>query len=172
MDIEPDSKDWTWVLDETCNECGFVAGAVAPTEVSGRVLADLPRWEAVLARVEARDRPDPVVWSPTEYACHVRDVFVVFGDRVRLMLAEDDPAFPNWDQDATALEEDYAEQLPSEVSTQLLAAGRAVAAEFDAVPDDAWERTGRRSNGSVFTIGSLARYFLHDVVHHLHDVRG
>jgi hypothetical protein len=112
------------------------------------------------------------VWSPTEYACHVRDVFVVFGDRVRLMLAENDPAFPNWDQDATALEEDYAEQLPSEVSTQLVAAGRAVAAEFDAVPDDAWERTGRRSNGSVFTIESLSRYFLHDVIHHLHDVRG
>jgi hypothetical protein len=33
-------------------------------------------------------------------------------------------------------------------------------------------RTGRRSNGSVFTVASLSQYFLHDVVHHLWDVTG
>ena len=172
MDIEPDTKDWTWVLSETCPECGLTAAAVAPTEVAGRVLADLPRWETVLTRVEARVRPAPTTWSPSEYACHVRDVFVMFEGRLRLMLEEDDPLFANWDQDETALAEDYAAQLPSEVSTQLVAAGRAIAATFAAVPDDAWERTGRRSNGSVFTVTTLAQYFLHDVVHHLHDVQG
>jgi len=172
VDIEPDTKDWTWVLSETCPECGLTAAAVAPTEVAGRVLADLPRWETVLTRVEARVRPAPTTWSPSEYACHVRDVFVMFEGRLRLMLEEDDPLFANWDQDETALAEDYAAQLPSEVSTQLVAAGRAIAATFAAVPDDAWERTGRRSNGSVFTVTTLAQYFLHDVVHHLHDVRG
>lgn len=31
-------------------------------------------------------------------------------------------------------------------------------------------RPGRRSNGSVFTVRTLGQYFLHDVVHHLHDV--
>jgi hypothetical protein len=29
-----------------------------------------------------------------------------------------------------------------------------------------------RSNGSEFTVESLGRYHLHDVVHHLHDVTG
>ena len=48
----------------------------------------------------------------------------------------------------------------------------ATAAAFDEVPHDAWERTGRRSNGSFFTVRTLGQYFLHDVVHHLHDVRG
>ena len=33
-----------------------------------------------------------------------------------------------------------------------------------------WDRPGRRSNGSVFTVDTLARYHLHDVEHHLHDV--
>ncbi|MHB8274233.1 MAG: hypothetical protein ACYDC9_05635 [Dermatophilaceae bacterium] len=42
-------------------------------------------------------------------------------------------------------------------------AGRQVAARL---------RTGRRSNGSVFTIETLGQYILHDVAHHLHDVRG
>ena len=35
---------------------------------------------------------------------------------------------------------------------------------------DEWQRPGRRSDGAEFTIDSLARYLLHDVVHHLHDV--
>lgn len=172
MDIEPDTKDWTWVLDVPCPECGLAAGDVPPTEVGSRVRADLPRWEAVLARPEARDRPDPATWSPTEYACHVRDVFTIFGERVRLMLDQDDPQFANWNQDDTAVADDYASQDPAVVAAQLVAAGEVVAGVFDSVPAGAWGRTGRRDDGSVFSAATLAQYFLHDIVHHLHDVRG
>ncbi|MBD8607970.1 DinB family protein [Aeromicrobium sp. CFBP 8757] len=172
MDIEPDTKDWTWVLERPCPACGFDAAQVDPTAVADRVLDVLPRWRHVLGRVEARERPAPATWSPLEYACHVRDVFVVFDRRVRLMLDGDDPEFENWDQDVTAIQDDYAVQLPSEVASQLDVAGRAVAETFAAVPDDAWSRTGRRGNGSVFTVATLSTYFLHDVVHHLHDVHG
>jgi len=43
-------------------------------------------------------------------------------------------------------------------------------APLDTVSGDAWERRGIRSNGSQFTVATLAVYFLHDVEHHLHDV--
>ena len=33
-----------------------------------------------------------------------------------------------------------------------------------------WERTGRRSNGDLFTVQTLGVYHLHDVTHHLWDV--
>ncbi len=49
-------------------------------------------------------------------------------------------------------------------------AAGAVAERYDAVAGVAWQRPGRRSNGSVFTIESLGRYRLHDVVHHRWDV--
>ena len=172
MQIEPDTKDWTWVLEQPCPECGFVAADIAPAEVADQVLETLPRWQAVLERADAAERPTAGTWSPTEYACHVRDVFTVFGGRVDLMLEHDDPAFEDWDQDATAVEDDYAAQPPSAVAPQLDEAGRSVARTFAAVPVDAWGRTGRRSNGSAFTVATLAQYFLHDVAHHLHDVRG
>ena len=32
------------------------------------------------------------------------------------------------------------------------------------------ERTGLRSDGAHFTVDSFARYFLHDIEHHLWDV--
>ena len=170
MTIEPDTKDWTWVLGERCNECGLAAGDVDTREVAARTRADLPRWAAALARPDARSRPAPGVWSPTEYACHVRDVFVLFNQSLQLMLTEDDPLFGNWNQDDTAIADDYASQDPAPVAAELVPAGEALAAAFDEVPSDAWDRTGRRDDGSEFTVATFAQYFLHDVVHHLHDI--
>ncbi len=171
MTIEPDTKDWTWVLDRPCPECGYDAATTDPSGVGDAVRAAVPRWQAALARPDARRRPQPTVWSPLEYGAHVRDVLRIFDERLRLMLAQDDPLFANWDQDATAVAERYDLQDPAVVSDELAAAAAVIAADFDAVPADAWDRPGRRSNGSVFTVASFAVYFLHDVVHHLWDVR-
>jgi len=77
MTVEPDGKDWTWVLDRRCPECGYDASRVAATDVATR---------------------------------------------------------------------------------------------FDTVVGESWQRTGRRSDGASFTVDTFARYFLHDIVHHLHDV--
>lgn len=172
MAISPDTKDWTWVLTEPCPECGLAAGDLAPTDIGRRVRDDLPRWQAVLAKPDAGVRPNGEIWSPTEYACHVRDVFTLFAERLDLILTEDDPQFANWDQDVAAIESDYAAQSAPAVSDELVAAGTRAAAAFDAVPADAWGRPGRRSNGAVFTARTLGQYFLHDVVHHLYDVDG
>jgi len=172
VDIEPDTKDWTWVLDQACAECGLAAGDVPPTEIAHRVQADLPRWSAVLERADARERPAPSTWSPTEYACHVRDVHVLFAERMRLMLDQDGPHFANWDQDETALADDYASQDPATVATQLVEAGEGMVELLGSIPDDAWDRTGFRSDGSEFTVATLSQYYLHDIAHHLHDVRG
>ena len=87
------------------------------------------------------------------------------------MLETDDPLFANWDQDAAALEDGYASQDPTVVAQELAEAGEAAAGRFDGVGQAQWERPGRRSNGSVFTVRTLGTYFLHDVVHHLWDVR-
>ena len=123
-----------------------------------------------LRRPDAGDRPRPDVWSVLEYGCHVRDVCRVFDQRLRLMLAQDDPFFPNWDQDATALAQRYWTQNPAVVTAALSEAADTIARTFKSVDVDQWSRPGRRSNGTVFTVHSLARYFLHDLVHHLHDV--
>jgi len=172
MPIVPDTKDWTWVLLEECPECGFVAAEFPPDAVADRVRADLPRWTAVLARADARQRPDESTWSPTEYACHVRDVFGIFAERARLILETDEPHFANWNQDDTAIADDYAAQDPAAVSEQLVAAGLSNAELWAGVHADAWGRRGFRSDGAVFTTATLSQYFMHDVVHHLHDVRG
>jgi len=171
-DIPPDLKDWTWVLQKPCPECGFDAGAVPGDQVASTLRAFAARWPAVLGRSEVRARPMPQVWSPLEYGCHVRDVCRVFGSRVNLLRSQADPTFENWDQDVTAIDDGYGAQDPAVVSAELSVAAEAAALAFDAVGAGEWERIGRRSDGSVFTIETLGQYFLHDVTHHLHDVRG
>lgn len=172
MPIEPDTKNWTWVLDRSCPECGFDPGLVSAATLPEQLRDNVASWAAVLDRPSVRIRPDESTWSPLEYAAHVRDVFLVFQTRLDAMLTETDPEFENWDQDATAVESRYGEQDPARVSGELVAAGDALADAFERVPTEAVSRTGRRSNGSRFTVETLGRYLLHDVIHHRWDVSG
>jgi hypothetical protein len=170
--VPGDRKDWTWVLERSCPDCGLDPGAIDVADVPAVVRANASRWQAVLARSDVRRRPAPDVWSPLEYACHVRDVFRLFDTRLGLMLDHDDPRFADWNQDETAIADRYHEQDPDVVAAELASAADAVAASFAAVADDQWDRVGRRSDGAVFTVRSFARYFVHDPVHHLADVGG
>lgn len=167
---EPDTKDWTWTITRRCDECGTDASDLSPQDIAAALRATLPRWAEVLRREDVARRDEPASWSPLEYAAHVRDVFKVMHYRLDLMYMEDEPTFPDWDQDATAVEDDYAHQSPQVVATQLAAAGRGLADAFDAVLNRDLHRRGLRGNGSEFTIQTLARYAWHDVAHHLHDI--
>lgn len=169
--IEPETKDWTVVVTDGCSECGFDPHVPVP-DIGSRLRTTIPQWSAVLARPDATVRPQPTVWSPLEYACHVRDVCRVFRERLDLMRAQDDPPFPDWDQDGAAVRDRYFAQDPATVVEQYADEAEAAAAAFDSLMPDEYGRPGRRSNGSTFTIETLGVYFLHDIEHHVHDVTG
>ncbi len=169
--ITPDNKDWTWVLERPCPECGFDARDldVAATPTLVRDLAH--SWVEVLARPDVAVRTSPDKWSDLEYACHVRDVFRVFDRRLAMMIAEDGAHFDNWDQDATAVEERYETQDPEVVAGEMISAADTLAQRFSQVDGDVWAHRGVRSNGSEFSVITFAQYLAHDVIHHLWDVR-
>lgn len=170
MSIEPDSKDWTWVLGERCAECGFDASALDLQRVPQAIRDNAVLWEVVLGTDDAAVRPQANIWSPLEYACHVRDVNSIFAERLGQMLNENNPTFANWDQDETAITDDYGSQDPAVVAPAVREGADAVAAAYEVVDGGQWQRGGVRSNGSAFTVDTLARYHLHDLVHHAHDV--
>lgn len=169
MEIEPDTKDWTWVLDRPCPECGLDTSTFDHDAIPAMLRENAAAWQEVLLRPDATTRPTPTTWSPLEYGAHVRDVCRVYAERLHLMLTRDAPHYPNWDQDETAVEERYAEQDPAVVARELAAAADTLATAFAAVTGEQWERTGSRSDGAHFTVDTFARYFVHDPVHHLHD---
>jgi hypothetical protein len=170
MNIVPDTKDWTWVLQRECPECGFDASTTPHIEVASLIRDNARGWQELFGSgMELRERPRADVWSPLEYACHVRDVFTLYHYRLGLMLTEDDPQFPNWDQDETAVAEKYGEQDPEQVIVDLRLAAETLASAFARLGDEQWERTGSRSDGAEFTVDTFARYLVHDPIHHLYD---
>lgn len=170
MTITPDTKDWTWILQRPCPECGFQSQSVDHDRVGELLRANVAHWPATLSGPAATARQRPDRWSALEYGCHVRDVCRLFRERLDLMLTRENPPFPNWEQDETALENAYDQQDPATVAGDLADAAEKLAQAFDNVTE--WDRTGRRSDGAQFTVDTFARYFLHDVVHHRYDVTG
>lgn len=178
MAIVGDDKDWTWVINTPCPECGFVASAHDPASTAAMVRTHAEVWESALCgersqTADPRIRSRVDMWSPLEYACHVRDVCRIYNERLLRMLHEDDPLYENWDQDATAIADRYAAQEPHEVADELQAAAQTLAGSLDAVAGRGgavWDRVGRRSDGALFTITTFLQYFMHDLVHHLWDI--
>jgi hypothetical protein len=173
MTIVPDTKDWTWVLERPCPECRFDTSSFAFRELPALIASNVAGWQQVLSRPgdhATRRRGD--AWSPLEYGCHVRDVHRLYDYRLSLMLAQDDPLFPNWDQDETAVADQYGSQDPVTVAAELAEAAGAIASSFAAVQPSQLSRSGRRGDGAHFTVETFGRYFIHDPVHHLWDVTG
>jgi hypothetical protein len=167
-----DDKDWTWVLRDLCTECGFEAASMNLADLAEYTRIVVAAFVVALVQPDVAERPAPDVWSPLEYACHVRDVCTRFDERLHLMLTQDDPLWANWDQDETAIESRYWEQDPTTVAKELALAAVQIVTSFSVVEGDQWQRPGRRSDGAEFTVDTLARYFMHDLVHHVQDVGG
>lgn len=163
-----DDRDWTFVLEAGCPECGYRLHD--PVTTSERLRAAAASWGGVLQRPAVDERPQPDVWSPLEYACHSRDLIRVLGDRVEAILREDLPTFADFDGEAEAVELQYWAQDPTAVAQEIASRTEVTVATLERVDD--WERAGLRGDGRRFTVGQLCQYLLHDVEHHLHDVAG
>ena len=169
MDVEPDTKDWPWVLAEKCPECGVDAGRLGGTDVPN--CSGTP---VVGGRRCSRARQRPLGSGRTagrrlntramsETAC------MVYAGRLARMLAEEAPRFADWDQNVAGA--GYAHEDPQSVAVELRAAAGDFANLLDEVPASAWHRPGVRSDGATFTVDTLARYLARGVLHHLWDVR-
>lgn len=168
--ITPDDKNWTWVLERACPECGFDPASHPRERIGAEIRALAPVYDELLRRDRVNERPAAQVWSALEYGCHVRDVFELFLHRLNLMLEQDAPQFANWDQDETAVADRYDLQDADEVRGRLVSAAADLADRFDSVTGDQWKRTGFRSDGRAFTVETFGTYLLHDPIHHVWDI--
>ncbi|ATQ30271.1 hypothetical protein CS378_17000 [Rhodococcus ruber] len=168
---DPDTRDWTFVLDGGCPECGYTLHD--PTTTGERLRSCVPRWQAVLRRPNVAERPAPKVWSALEYASHARDLIVVLGQRVQAMITDNTPTFADYDGEAEAIRRRFWAADPADVARQIALRTDETVEIIEIIEGvEDWRRDGLRSDGRRFTIVQLSQYLLHDVEHHLHDVAG
>jgi len=171
----PDGSDLA-APEDPCPECGFDGEAVA--DVAAEIDALGRKFAAPLTRylpgedgpALLRTRPEPGVWSPLEYACHVRDVLRLFEERTRAMVAEPGVAFGWWDHEAAVTDDAYNDEEPADVATAIADGTSRYAETLRGLSPSDWEATGERRGGEVFTVDSLARYGLHEAKHHQLDI--
>ena len=173
MPIEPDSKDWTWVLERPCPECGFDASTFPAAGVAALIRSNAVAWERLLWAVDdLRRRPGDGRWSTLEYACQSAMSAASMTNASNSCSTTTIPLMPTGTRTPPRPEDDYNAQDPSTVATELRSAAHGLAEAFDQVEGAQWQRTGRRSDGARFTVDSFSRYLVHDPVHHLFDVTG
>jgi hypothetical protein len=74
--------------------------------------------------IDLRTRSRPGVWSPLEYACHLRDVLLVQRERVLAARSTNRPDCYPMGRDERVEHDGYAEQEPEDVARQLAAAAQ------------------------------------------------
>lgn len=165
-----DAKDWTWVLERQCAECGYEADRLSREQLGPRLRSVGGAWREMLGQGEVVEREPHGErrWSILEYGAHVRDVCELLEDRLSLILKKrKPPKFKDWNQEKAA--DKWGDLEANKVAYTLAFKAGKAADLVDKVRDDEWAKTGTRSDGVEFTAESLVRYMLHDIEHHLWD---
>lgn len=172
MDISPDTKDWSWVTTRACKECGFDPDQISIAQIPDQIKSQLLVWPEILNRPNISERLQRDQWSALEYGAHVRDVLIVMRGRLKQMLAQDNPDLLNWDQDQAAIDGKYRSLNSALLADEIGIEGQMLANHYAHVTDEQGQRPGQRTDGSQFTVLSLGKYLLHELVHHAWDVQG
>jgi hypothetical protein len=160
---------------EGCTECGLAAEQLSVRDAADLIDGLGPRFQGAFAaggsdRARIRAKPDPAVWSPLEYAVHVRDAVRYHGALVNRALKEDRPAVPAADPDGAAQELRYNEADLDEVLDRLEQQSRRFAARVRPLTDDDLERVVINA-GRERTVRYMIRNVAHEGHHHLLDVQ-
>jgi hypothetical protein len=163
------------VLDDACPQCGFQY-TIGRAEITPWLRSDA---DAFVEKFRTPDdasiriRPEPDVWSPLEYACHVRDMLRVQTERIVLAQKELEPVFVPMRRDERVVEDRYNDQDPAQVVAEILRSADALASMLDGLDDAGWERTGvyNYPEPALRTVEWIAIHTVHELLHHRGDVR-
>jgi DinB family protein len=161
-------------VNEVCADCGFAWGAIpaasygpALTSLEGRYAARLEGDQAALRR-----RPAPAVWSPLEYACHVRDMLFAQRERIYLALVENRPSFARMNREERVELARYAEESVPAVRSDLAVAFRGIGIALTGRTPEDWARPliYNYPGPQEHDLAWLGRHTIHECEHHLLDI--
>jgi hypothetical protein len=161
-------------LDGRCAECGF-SYDLARDEISAYLERNAVAFVARLHDLDdvaVRRRPDPEVWSPLEYACHVRDMLRVQLERVDLIEREHEPLCAPMGRDERVVNDGYNDQNPAVVAGDLLTAARTLATRLERLGEAGWQRVGVYTYPTTQrrTVEWIGAHTVHELQHHRRDI--
>ncbi len=122
---------------------------------------------AGLTREQTLARPGPGDWSIAELAAHLVDSDLVYGDRIKRVIAEANPTLQNLPEDVWMAGLNSA-QMPVEDAAALFAANRVwVVRILRGLDDAAFARAGTHTELGRQTLAEIVVKAVHHLDHHL-----
>ena len=112
-------------------------------------------------------RPGPGAWSLAELAAHLLDSDLVGADRIKRVIAEENPTLLAYDENAWVARLGYADAPPEEAAALFGANRRWVARILRGLPEADFARAGHHTERGRETLAELVRVYIGHLDHHL-----
>ncbi len=125
-----------------------------------------------LSAEQASARPGPGAWSITELAAHLVDSDLVGIERMKRVIADDEPSLLNYDEDAW-ISRLRSQEMPVEEAVNLFAANRHwMTRVLRGCPEEDFRRAGVHSVRGRMTLAELLSGYAGHLDHHLRFLYG
>lgn len=115
--------------------------------------------------------PAPGKWTVRQILAHLADAEMVGADRLRRVIAEDNPTLIGYDQNAWAIGLDYDHRGPAQ-SLELFRMARASNYELlRRLPERAFDRTGNHSEVGTVSLRRLLEIYADHAENHARQIR-
>jgi uncharacterized damage-inducible protein DinB len=115
--------------------------------------------------------PIPGKWSTRQVVCHLADFEPIYADRMKRILAENEPTLPSGDQNLFAAHLAYAARDVNVELRLIESVRQQVARILSTIPVEAFQRRGIHSEEGPMTLEFLLRRITGHIPHHLSFIR-
>jgi len=145
-------------------------GGRDPLEMQAAYPAKLKRAVRGLSKAQLKRRPRPKKWSIQEILGHLADTEVVYGWRLRMMLAQPGRPIQAYDQDTWAANLGYKRQPAGKLVEQVRVLRESNVRLLKAVPRPWWNRYGMHSERGKETVKRTVVLLAGHDVNHLNQI--
>lgn len=111
--------------------------------------------------------PIPGKWSTRQVVCHIADFEPVYADRMKRVIAEEQPTFFGGDPDLFAAGLAYAHRVVDEELALIESVRRHMGRILRSLPESAFQRTGIHSEAGPLSLEQLLASVTDHIPHHV-----
>ena len=119
-----------------------------------------------MTRQQALARPVAGKWSTLQCVCHIADFEIVYADRLKRVIAENEPTMFGGDPDVFAARLAYEQRDLAEELNLIEACRGQVARILRTLSDSDFQRIGKHSEAGPLTLQTLLQRVTEHIPHH------
>jgi len=125
-----------------------------------------------LTAIQLRMPAPPGAWSALQIVCHIADFELVYADRMKRVVAEDQPSLMNGDPDIFAAKLAYGQRDVEDELDVIISIRREVSRFLKTLSAADFERTGVHSADGPLTLARLLERIAGHIPHHVKFIEG